>query len=209
MGVATIDITESHLLVVEGKEEEVFFGALIKHLGLQKVQIIPIGGKKNLRQNLKILAKSPQFKNAVVAMGIVRDADDNPAAAFQSVSDALQAAGLSVPESPSMPAGNTPKITIMILPEGGASGMLEDLCLKAVENDNARICVEQYFQCLQQKGLSFPRNMSKARVQVFLASRSESGKRLGEAAEAGYWPWDNQAFAEVKKFIKQIDTIES
>jgi hypothetical protein len=46
--------------------------------------------------------------------------------------------------------------------------------------------------------------MSKAKVHAFLASRYEPDKRLGEAAKAGYWPWDNEAFETVKSFLQQI-----
>jgi hypothetical protein len=92
----------------------------------------------------------------------------------------------------------------MILPEEGAHGMLEDLCLKAVARDPAIGCVEYYFQCLQQQGLSVSHNTSKAKIQAFLASRPEEGKRLGEAAQAGYWPWNNEAFLQVRDFLQKI-----
>jgi len=64
--------------------------------------------------------------------------------------------------------------------------------------------VEQYFECLQQEELPLPDNISKAKVQVFLASRCKAGLRLGEAAQAGYWPWDDQAFRQVRDFLQQI-----
>jgi hypothetical protein len=65
-------------------------------------------------------------------------------------------------------------------------------------------CMEQYFQCLKQKNLPLPGNISKAKVQVFLASRHKAGLRLGEAAQAGYWPWEAEAFGEVKDFLQRI-----
>ena len=49
-----------------------------------------------------------------------------------------------------------------------------------------------------------PKNMSKAKVQVFLGSRKEAGKRLGEAAHAGYWPFGDNAFRPMKDFLQQI-----
>jgi hypothetical protein len=82
--------------------------------------------------------------------------------------------------------------------------MLEDLCLRAVAQDPAMLCVKQYFKCLQQQGLSLPDNMSKAKVQVFLASRPKAGLRLGEAAQAGYWPWNENAFEQVRDFLQRI-----
>jgi len=66
--------------------------------------------------------------------------------------------------------------------------------------------VEQYFECLQQEELPLPDNMSKAKVQVFLASRRKAGLRLGEAAQAGYWPWDAKAFEHVRDFLQRISS---
>jgi hypothetical protein len=82
--------------------------------------------------------------------------------------------------------------------------MLEDLCLKAVVQDPAMLCVEQYFECLQQEELPLPDNISKAKAQVFLASRRKAGLRLGEAAQAGYWPWEAKAFEQVRDFLQHI-----
>jgi len=198
-----IEIVQPNLLVVEGKEEELFFDALVKHLGLQGVQTMSIGGKQQLRRNLKALVLSPGFSE-VISLGVVRDANADPAAAFQSVRDALQAANLPAPERPLVPVGDSPRVAVMILPEEGEAGMLEDLCLKSVMQDPAMHCVEQYFECLRQKGLPLPSNISKAKVQVFLASRHRAGLRLGEAAEAGYWPWDAETFQQVKTFLQLI-----
>jgi len=198
-----VKIEQPNVLVVEGREEELFFGALIKHLGLQNIQTMPIGGKEQLRRNLKALAVSPGFPE-VVSLGVVRDANADPGAAFQSVRDALQAANLPVPERPLVPVGGRPRVAVLILPEVGIPGMLEDLCLRAVAQDLAMPCVEQYFKCLQQEGLSLPDNMSKAKVQVFLASRPKAGLRLGEAAQAGYWSWEAKAFEQVRDFLERI-----
>jgi len=38
-----VEIAKPNVLLVEGWEEELFFGALTKHLGLQDIQIMPIG----------------------------------------------------------------------------------------------------------------------------------------------------------------------
>jgi hypothetical protein len=108
---------------VEGREEELFFGALIKHLKLQNIQIMPIGGKEKLRKNLKALANSPGFSE-VISLGVVRDADANPDSAFQSVRDALQAAGLPTPERPLLPVGENPSCR---RPDPARSGQARDV----------------------------------------------------------------------------------
>jgi hypothetical protein len=196
-------ITQPYVLVVEGDEEKFFFQAFINHLGLGQIQIVPIGGKTELRRNLSTLVITSGHEN-MVSLGVVRDADLNPASAFQSVCGALQAVGLTAPIRPLLTSGQNPRVTIMILPAEGITGMLEDVCLKSVTGDAAMPCVEQYFQCLQDHTVPLPKNMSKAKVQVFLASREEAGKRLGEAAHVGYWPFGDNAFGPVKDFLQQI-----
>ncbi|MEW6716045.1 MAG: DUF3226 domain-containing protein [Chloroflexota bacterium] len=200
-----VEIEQPNVLVVEGREEELFFGAFIQHLRLQNIQTMPISGKEQLRRNLKALVASPGFSE-VISLGVVRDANADPGAAFQSVHDALQAVNLPAPELPLVPVGERPRVAVLILPEVGMPGMLEDLCLRAIVQDPAMLCVEQYFECLQQEELPLPDNTSKAKVQVFLASRRKAGLRLGEAAQAGYWPWEAKTFEQVKDFLQRISS---
>ncbi|MFN4219076.1 MAG: DUF3226 domain-containing protein, partial [Candidatus Bipolaricaulia bacterium] len=120
------------------------------------------------------------------------------------VCDGLRTAGLPVPRYPVVREGRNPSVMVMILPDINTPGALEDLCLQAVANDPALPCVEQYFECLKQQTSSFPKNFAKAKIQAFLASRVEAGKRLGEAAQAGYWPWHSSVFDQLKSFLKQI-----
>lgn len=136
-----ISIKEAKILVVEGRDEEMFFSALMAHLGLADIQILPIGGKTQLRRNLKALKAAPNFTN-VVSLGIVRDADTNATSAFQSVCGALRAANLSVPEQILVATGTSPQVAVMILPNGKDPGMLEDLCLAAAADDSVMPCVE-------------------------------------------------------------------
>ena len=100
--------------------------------------------------------------------------------------------------------GDAPEVTVMIMPGQGRRGALEDLCLEAVVDDPAMTCVDQFFECLQSESISHPKNTPKAKVQTFLASRPHERLRLGEAAEKGYWPWDSEAFEEVKVFLAQM-----
>lgn len=203
MRVETLKIEKLHLLIVEGKDEQAFFEELIKDMQLSDIQVLPIGGKTKLREHLKALSLSPRFTE-VVSIGVVRDANNDAANAFQSVHDALKSVNLPSPQRSLMSEGGIPRVTIMILPGGGKCGMLEDLCLEAVSQDSAIPCVENYFNCLGKQGVSLPNNISKAKFHVFLASRPEPDKRLGEAAKAGFWSLRNKAFDEVKTFLNLI-----
>lgn len=198
------EIKESKQLIVEGADAVYFFQALIKHLNITDIQIQNFGGIKELRAFLKALCFAPDFSNLVTSVGIVRDAETNATRAFQSVCDALKAARLAVPQQAITATAGTPQINVLILPDAANQGMLETLCLRTVENDPVMECIEQYFNCVQQRMSESPKNMQKAKIQAFLASRYRPGLRLGEAAKAGLWPWDSPALEHVKQFLQAL-----
>ena len=196
-------ITKPKLLLVEGRDELNFFNALIAYLQLQGIEVRIYEGKSNLRIALQTLPGSLDFGN-VESVGIIRDADDDARAAFQSVCGSLSNANLPVPNAPLLMTAGQPQVAVMIMPPGANTGMLEDLCLSAFQDDPAMPCVDQYFRCIESQMGSLPRNESKARVHAFLASRERPELRLGEAALGGYLPWDSPAFEPIKKFISQL-----
>jgi hypothetical protein len=196
-------IQESKLLIVEGKDEEEFFGALIANLGLKEIQVAGIGGKTKIRQNLKALVRRPSFSKVEV-LGVVRDADADPNGAFQSIRDALAAAGLPSPKKPLQPVKGHLRVNVMILPSSERKGALEDLCLEAVAHEPANTCVHEFFDCLQDKDLASPKQMSKARVRVFLSSKEDPTLRLGLAAMKGYWPLGNSVFDPLRQFLMSL-----
>jgi hypothetical protein len=106
-------IRKRKLLIGEGKDEEHFFKALLQQLGLDEIQALGIGGKDRLREKLKGLKTDKNWRH-VSSIGILRDADDDPDAAFQSVCDALDAAGLPVPKKVTRPAKEEGKPTIRV-----------------------------------------------------------------------------------------------
>lgn len=202
-----ITITEPSVVITEGDEDARFFRALAGHLAIHDLQIMGIGGKTKLTKSLKGLKVTPGYTE-VISLGITRDADDDSEAAFASVCGALRAAALPVPSTPLSATADTPRVTVMILPETGRDGMLEDLCIASVADHPAMPCLEEYFDCIErnisEQDRPPERSMAKAKVHAFLASKREPDKRLGEAAEADYWPLDSPAYDEVKRFIELV-----
>ena len=193
-------------LVVEGKSAERLFSALLSALGITEIEIHDFGGTTELRGFLKAFKRTPGFDPGVNSLGIVRDADNDPKAAFQSVRDALSNAELPGPEKPDEPVVVEGfRVAIMVLPDSGTKGTLETVCLSSVVDDPAMECVDRYLECLSSSKLTkLPGNLDKARVQTFLASRSRPGLLLGEAAAKGHWPWDHSAFEQVRAFIQSL-----
>ncbi|MFH0813744.1 MAG: DUF3226 domain-containing protein [Pseudomonadota bacterium] len=198
-----LKILQPKLLVVEGKDEEGFFTALLREANIKDVQVVGIGGKTNTKPHLKALTNDPKFSQ-IASIGIIRDADADPENTFQSVLEALTAAGLSCPKRPLSFVKGPPKVGIMIIPSHQKLGALEDLCLQAIAADPATPCIEQFFDCLGQQGLPVTRELSKAKVRVFLSSREDPTLSLGTAAPKGYWPLDNRAFESVCKFLQSL-----
>lgn len=196
-------ITTPKLLLVEGKDEKNIFTALLSHLSLEDIQVLDIAGKTKIHKKLKALTTlAPNFSN-VTSIGIVRDADDKPKGAFQSICSALKKAGLSVPRKQLSFTAERPKIGILILPKPGSKGMLEDICLESIKDTPEVKCIKIYFDCIKKNTKTLPNNLSKAKIHAFLAAK-EPGLRLGEAAQKGRWQWDHEAFNGIKNFLRML-----
>lgn len=196
-------IGSEKLLLVEGKDDEGFFKALLKQLQLENIEIRNFDGTPNFSTYLKTLKATPGFSQ-VASLGIVRDADTNHNSAFQSICTGLQQAKLNIPQKPLVTAEGEPKVTVYILPDCQNPGMLETLCLKSVENDPVFPCMEEYFRCMQNQNVVMPNNLPKAKLGAFLASRQKPNLLASNAARAGYFPWDNPVFDLVKQFIQSL-----
>lgn len=169
------------LIVGEGKDELRFFGALIRQLGIDDIQVEEYGGKNNLRSYIRTLCVRPNF-GQLTSIGITRDADEHADHAFQSIVAGLQHAGLPTPTRPEEFVGDKPRIGVFILPDGKQGGMLEDLCWQDVA-DTEKACIDTFFQCIEGVVQRQPRNMSKARLGAWLSTLAEPTRRLGEAAD--------------------------
>lgn len=164
-------ISKPKVILVEGKDDELFFSSMIRSLDLTpEIDVRPTDGKDRLAAALKALKNDPGHLT-LTSVGIIRDADNSADSAFSSVCTALRNAAWPVPKRALEPAGDKPRVTVMIVPVGVPAGVLEDVFLKSVADDPAMQCVNQYFQCLTQCLKELPSSLSKARVRTFLVSR--------------------------------------
>ena len=203
MPATTQSISQPKLLIGEGAEEVRFFNAMLNHLKLGDIRVEEYGGKRKLSRYLQELLVRPSYRD-VISIGITRDADADASSAFQSVCGVLTNIGLAAPAATEVFVGDHPKVGIFILPDGRNAGMLEDLCLAAIRSYPDMQCVDEYFKCIHEKANRQPNNLAKARVHAWLASQVEPDRRLGEAAEVGYWPWDSPIFDTLKQFLRAL-----
>ena len=179
--------------------------AILERLDPSEVEISSFGGVTELRGFLSAVWNAPNARTTIEAIGIVRDAESDADSAFESARAAISALGLCPPDGPLQVVGQKPRVGALILPPGQSAGMLEDVCLDAVHEDPAMLCVEEYLECVQKRVTDWPNiNRSKAKVQAFLASRYEPGLLLGQAAERGDWDWSKRTFWQIKQFVQEL-----
>ena len=196
-------IERGRQLLVEGREDVQFFGAFLRYLEIDAIQVRDYEGKDNLRRYLRAFTGLVGFPQ-VQSIAIVRDADDNALSALQSVQDSLRNTGLAAPNRFMTPTAGPPRISAFIMPDNSSSGALEKLCLSALADEPAMSCVDEFLQCVNDRAGSGSRDEDKARIHAFLASREDPELRLGEAAQRGYIPWNHSAFTSLVQFLKDL-----
>ena len=212
-------IQKTKLLIVEGNHEDDFFEAYLRHLGITDIQPMPIGGKTRLSDNLEALAKQASF-DEVVTLVIVRDADDDPGAALQSVQGALRRAGISAPsaawtwQTVDNPRSSSVqiKVCILILPGATNQGALEELLMQTVARDpmynDAVGLIRSAVKILSRD--ASPRRpppahrLGKANAHAFLSTFEEPDKDQGKAAGSGVWDFTHAALKPVETILKAM-----
>ena len=197
-------IKEPKQLLVEGKDQLNFFNKFIQHLNCQGVQIQDFGGVKDLRAFLGQFVKAPNFGSVVGSIGIVRDAEGDANAAWQSVQSALQGAGMPVPAHVGQHSAKTPHVSVLILPGGNQPGMLETVLNRTFSDDPVNTCIDSFFECVRHltgKTIPIP---DKARARAYMWTRKKPHVSVGVAAQAGYWDFDHEAFASLRSFLTAL-----
>ncbi|WP_270607469.1 DUF3226 domain-containing protein [Bacillus mobilis] len=205
------EIEKSKLLLVEGRDEVIFFEHLFKKNESLKgkfdeVQIIEIGGVDNFKNELPALMNRTGFADTVNSLAIVRDADKNFDSAFQSVCNILSRNDLCRPSNPNTFSEQGPiKVGVFIMPGDSETGtMLEDLCLTTQADHPAMEYVNSFFESLEAAGIEKQRNLSKAKVQVFLAAMPKIVNSLGLGAAKGYWDLNHDSLTGLNNFLIEL-----
>ncbi len=199
-----VPINAMKLLLVEGKDEINFFTALLKYIGLKDVLIEEVGGKDQFREKFPALRRRSGF-SAVETLAVIRDADKNSGGAFNSIKNIIKKEKLIPPSKINGFGNGAPMIGIYIMPGNAAKGMLEDLCLKTVQNNPAIVCVDAFTDCCESNLDYTLKNIAKARAQVYLAAMREIVNSVGVGALKGYWDFDSSELSDLKLFLSMLE----
>jgi hypothetical protein len=169
------------------------------------IQPRTVGGKDNFKYALPAFLNDPNFSR-VNAYAIIRDADTNAKAAMASIQKVLRDNGQPCPQQHGGFACNDKlKVGVFILPGNADSGMLEDLCLSSVVGHSIMPYVDEYIEQVKTTMLAkAPKNENNAKLQAFLAGMPKTDERLGIAAKWKYWPFENEAFMNIRCFLGEL-----
>ncbi|MEN6553719.1 MAG: DUF3226 domain-containing protein [Methanobacterium sp.] len=198
-------IKSEKILIVEGADECHFFAVLLEHIGITGIEIYDMGGKDQFNTNMDAFVDTRGFDN-VHTIGIVRDADDHCNGAFRSVCDCLTNLddfNCTVPSEIEEFSSGDPTIGIYIMPGSLHNGMLEDLVLSTVISHPIMPHVDNFLN-ESMKLNPCPKNPSKAKNQIFLASMEEIVCSVGLGARKHYWNLDDSNLSDLKYFLEKF-----
>lgn len=213
---ATEEIIYTKAILVEGNDEVNFFGALFKHLKTDDVHVFNMNGT-DIKRNLPAFLKRPGISK-IISYAIIVDADNSHDNKFISITNLLKQNEQPAPKNAGEYEKNGQKqVGIFIMPGNLDNGMLEDLCLKTVDNHPAIVYLNQYFASLKEvlpekpineikdpKKFYFPKNLSKSKALGFLAALHEPFSSVGVAAQNGYWDFEHDSLQELKDFLTDL-----
>lgn len=196
------ELIHGKILLVEGEDDEKFFKHYMIHLGINIDEIHIIKTKGNFNEvYAKSLTTRPDFIGKISILGIIRDSDLGVTSTFEDVKELFNGTNLNFPKSPNCFSNNGIRVGVFVIGNNSDIKMLEDLCLKTVENKPEIQCVNNLFKCVIKIDNREFANPSKSKAQAYLATQTTYAKHIGLGAKAGSWDFTSTALNSLKEFL--------
>jgi hypothetical protein len=191
------------VLLVEGYDDLLFYAELLEWLGNGGVYIEQVGGKSHMTAGKMAAALRPAVLRKR-AIGVIADADHNPAGTAASLANRLTTITGQQVRAGAWTAG-PPRIGFFVVPGADQPGEIESLVWQAWSNDPAnaaaRACIESYLDCMRGRGLE-AHSPDKGRLAAFLAVRNDEDPRLGPGARARVFDFGRPELAPLVEFLR-------
>ncbi len=192
------------LVLCEGKDDKAVVEGLCIHASIGGLVVEEYDGRDNLERVVSSLPVRPEFtRRQVDSLAILIDAEADGNASFQKLQNAIRQGFDVVIPGAGVFVGESPRIAGFVVCDGTGRGMVEDLCLKSVNDRADYKCVEEYFECLC-KNTERKDYHSKAKFKAWMASQTAFDYRVGLAAAKGYIPWGSDAFNKLREFLGNV-----
>lgn len=197
-------------LLVEGQDDKAVISRLLERHSLQAnlIDIKVKHGYNGLLESLPVHLKESELER----LGIVVDADRDPGARWQSLTEALRRAGYRrVPRRP-RPDGTVivdvtlPVVGLWLMPNNQTRGMLEDFVAFMIPQGDrlwelAETCIRQVVDTEQR----FPETqVVKARLYTWLAWQEEPGTRPAAAIMKRYLEADAVGARQFLRWLSEL-----
>jgi hypothetical protein len=195
------------VIAVEGDDCKRVVRAMLRHLQRDAV-VRDLKSQSEIRSGLLALATDPGFVHNARSLAVIIDAEANIVAAIDKAKGAI--AQLQDWPHPTKHGvirshpSNLRRAGFFVLPDGKSNGNLEDLVWRSVADNPMAPCIQDFQECIHENGLPLPSNLSKFRVQSFIAGHPSDFRLIGEAADGGVWPFDHDAFDGLRKFLSGL-----
>lgn len=206
----------SKMLVVEGKDDAIVIANLCEENGIPESFRISAGINEDRTGYDCIWEDVPRlFEIAgLTHVGIVVDADADPAARWRSLSDRLRASvALDLPDAPD-PAGtirkapNGPTIGLWMMPDNTRPGMLEDFFQTLIPaEDTLLLHARETVDALPDHAFS-EAHTQKAVVHTWLAWQAEPGTPMGLSITRKYADGRHPSAEPLIRWLRALFEVE-
>lgn len=177
------------LLLVEGNDDKHVLWQLLEHHRVpERFEVRESGGLENEFKKIIEILDVVIDESDLEKLGIIVDANADPASRWQSLKDRLNNLGYNLPNDPD-PEGTIieqegrPRIGIWLMPDNKAAGMLEDFVISlGAAADPLWSVAENCLNEIPDEHRRFkPSYRVKAHIHTWLAWQEEPGKPMGLA----------------------------
>jgi len=185
-------VDKKKIILVEGKDDELFVKHLLNYLGINDIFIEPFNGKDKLTDHVKSLIKRDGFDD-VTSIIILRDSDESYKSSSDSVNYSLRINGLITTDIKPFTINdqNNLKIGFSLFPGIDENGTLEDLCLKIFKTNSSNAMVKKYLEDFQAANGRFKRPHKNELHAMFSFTDKYVSLLIGQVAESGGFDFDS------------------
>lgn len=186
-------LAHSKVLLVEGRDDREVVYQFCNHHLIDNQSLFSVEVKDGIESLLDDLRIRP--RGSVSVLGVLVDADLDPAARWQQIATIVTPLGYTLPEVPlesgtivPSPSPARPRLGVWMMPDNRVEGMLEDFLLRLTQDgDRLLTRARTAVQDIPEEDRRFALvHRSKAAVHTWLAWQAEPGTALGQAITKRY-----------------------
>ncbi len=177
------------VLLVEGIDDKYVVEKLCERHNFEvEFDILNSGGFPELKKAIRLQARVEGRE----ALGLLVDANENPAGRWDGVTHQLRMEGYGPPRQMASNGtiiggvGRRPRVGVWLMPDNSSKGQLEDFVQKLIPNgDSVWPLATDYIEDIPEGERKFTLGkMQRAKVHAWLAAREEP-RKMGLAIQAG------------------------